>query len=614
MILKFPQTHNPWVDAGLIGFARFVELHTPPEVEVRVLPDRLELEGEEEALQSFLETQFQRLVDEWYNASSAKQREELAGYFFDPERKAIQRFGKSLPKGLAALVFDAAARQYEGPAWDSEKDRSGKTGQDVSRLDSTEALEWATKAGFTENLQDLLDSALIEAGLWQKDKPRPKSSTKILLWGRKNLRVPEVALWANDEKVRGICGFSGEATGKVADVDGKSFPFAVGSNGHVNFTPDWQGNEKIGWKTEYMSLFAPVLGFWQGGHGDPHLIGALPVASDLTNLQRNVRYLQTMLHEDPNLQSNFEIKLKALRFSKKPEPEERFVAFFERLFHLTLQARNDEPLENFSEYEFFTLPEEINNGAPTAFLLIEAQKPKQKWEIKHAEVYQDPIYLLRLFSRMYVRDPNAKEITTNEDKEEMDDRHWQQVQLNFSRFLQQLWDPTRHNKRGGQDGTPPALLTRRLVLRHLLGKKRVLPILVSHAFSINRDSGKSASISELLKFAEIYEPLFWSQEMIENRDQFLQAAKDLGRHIAIVVHEHDNGRKNRLYKLRRALTLPDFLREINTLQERFSLTVPEALSEGLVEPKNFQEFRGFCLLSALNQFNKMSYAKSKQGA
>jgi len=605
MILKFPQTHNPWVDAGLIGFARFVELHTPSEVGVRVLPDRLELEGEEEALQSFLETQFQRLVEAWYNASSAKQKEELAGYFFDPEKKIFQRFPKSMPKGLAALLFDKSARQREGPAWDSNEDGEGKTGQNVSRLDPAEAHEWANQAGIKEDLQELLDRFLIESGLWQKDKPRPKSGTKVMLWGRRNLRVPEIVCWANDSKMKGICSISGEALSKLFDIDGKTFPFAVGSDGHVNFTPSWSGKEKVGWKSVYVALFAPVIGFWQGDI--KHLIGAIPVASDLVTLQKNARYLERMYDDDQSLRSNFEIKLKALRYSQ--EPEERFIAFFERLFHLTLQARDNEPLDDFSNYETFDLPMEINNGAPTAFLLIEAQKAS-KWDIKHAEVYQDPIYLLRLFSRMYVRDPEAKPFIENANSDEADDQHWQRVQLNFSRFLQQLWDSTRHTKRGGQDGT----LTRGLVLRNLLGKKRVLPILVSHAFSINRESGKSVAISELLKFAEIYEPLFWSKDMIENRDQFLQAAKDLGRHIAIVVHEHDNGRKNRLYKLRRVLTLPDFLREINTLQERFGLTVPEALSDGLVEPKNFQEFRGFCLLSTLNQFNKMSYAKSKQGA
>ena len=611
MILKFPQTHNPWVDAGLIGFTRFVELHTPPQVEVRVLQDRLELEGEEKTLQSFLETQFQRLVEACYNASSAKQKEDAKNFYFDPLTKVFHRFGRSLPRGLAALLFNHAPDTYEGPVWDQQKDDNGKSGKDTCRLDPSEAQEWATKAGINDDLQKLLDRFLRESGLWQEGKPRPASSTQVMLWGRKNLAVPNVSRWVNDSKPKGVCCISGEAVGELADIDGKNFPLTVGKNGHVNFTPNWGGNEKVGWKVAYMSLFAPVLGFWQGGHGDPHLIGALPVASDLVTLQKNARYLERMQDEDPTLRSNFEIKLKALRYSQ--EPEERFIAFFERLFALTLQARDNEPLDDFSEYESFDLPTEINNGAPTAFLLIEAHKGS-KWDIKHAEVYQDPIYLLRLFSRMYVRDPEVKTIVENAEVQETDDQHWRRVQLNFPRFLQQLWDPTRHNKRGGQDGTPPALLTRRLVLRHLLNKKRVLPILVSHAFSINRESGKSASISELLKFAEIYEPLFWSQEMISNRDQFLQAAKDLGRHIAIVVHEHDNGRKNRLYKLRRALTLPDFLREINTLQERFGLTVPEALSDGLVEPKNFLEFRGFCLLSALNQFNKMSYAKSQKGA
>ncbi|MGH7452755.1 MAG: hypothetical protein ACRENG_15515, partial [bacterium] len=85
MILKFPQTHNPWIDAGLIGFAQFAELDTPPEVALRVFPNRLELEGEEETLKAFLESQFQRLVDDWYNASNSKQKDELGGFLFDPK-------------------------------------------------------------------------------------------------------------------------------------------------------------------------------------------------------------------------------------------------------------------------------------------------------------------------------------------------------------------------------------------------------------------------------------------------------------------------------------------------------------------------------------------------
>jgi hypothetical protein len=298
-----------------------------------------------------------------------------------------------------------------------------------------------------------------------------------------------------------------------------------------------------------------------------------------------------------------------LRFSR--EPEERFIALFERLFHLTLRARDDEPLEDFTDFEYVILPEEIDNGAPTAFLLIEAEKGT-KWDIKHAEVYQDPIYLLRLFSRMYVRENSDRELSPSEAGDD-DDQRWRQVKLNFNGLLQQLWDPTQPTKSGSQGGTPPALLTRRVVLRHILSKKRVLPLLVSHAFSINRESGATRSISDLVKFAEIYEPLFWSKDMVENRDQFLKAARELGEHIAIVVHQQDNGRKNRLYKLRRSLTLPDFLREINTLQERYALTVPEELATGLLEPKSFPEFRGFCLLSALNKFNKMSYAKSRSG-
>ncbi|RMD85685.1 MAG: hypothetical protein D6813_15930, partial [Calditrichaeota bacterium] len=337
----------------------------------------------------------------------------------------------------------------------------------------------------------------------------------------------------------------------------------------------------------------------------------IPVAGDLLTLKKNVIYMQNMMVPDDTLQKNFKITLKAIQFSK--EPEERFIAFFERLFQLTLQARDYTPLNDVTEYETIILPQELENGAPTAFLLIEAQKG-QKWDIKHAEVYQDPIYLLRLFSRMYIQEStifdNGEDYLGSQKAPE--ELSWGQVHLNFNTFLTQLEDQTKSTKRQRSDNNRVAHLTRREVIRRILHKQPTLQILVTHAFSINRESGKPRPISEIVKFAEIYEPLFWRKDMIEDREKFLRVAKELGEHIAIVVHNHDNGRKNRLYKLRRALKLSDFLREINTLQERFDLTVPEEIGTGLLGNHNFAEFRGFCLLNALNKFNQMSYAKSKQ--
>jgi len=601
MILRFPQTHNPWIDAGIVGFDWFVRDETPADISLRLLADCLEIEGEEKAIKALLEKQFWRLVEVWYNASSAKQEEEKSGYFFDPQTKSFKRFSKSLPKGLAALLFDAAAQEYEGPSW-YKSDKKDKSGMKESRLDPGEAREWAAKAGIEGDLQELLDQFLRESGLWPEGKPRPSSTTQAMLWGKKNLRVPKIILWADDSKPKGVCSISGESVAKVFDIDGKTFPFTVGKSGHVNFTPNWEGNEQVGWKTIYISLFTPVVGFWQGTTGN-YLIGAIPVASDLASLKHTVSYLKSMVIDDSTLRGNFEVPLKALQYARKSE--EYFVAFFHRIFQLTLQARDGKPPDDSSEYEEFMLPQEIDKGAPTAFLLIEAQK-SQKWDIKHAEVYQDPIYLLRLFSRMYVRDPNIVEQNANgNDDTPDDDRHWRQVKIDPNRFLHQLRDPTQPAK-GGQD-----VLTRRTVLRNILHKKQILPLLVSHAFSINRETNKTQSVSELLKFAEIYEPLFWRKDMIEDRDQFLKAAKKLGEHIAIVLHERDDGRKNRLYKLRRALKLQDFLREVNTLQERFELTVPEEIGTGLLGHHNFEEFRGFCLLNALNKFNQIKFAKSK---
>ena len=82
-----------------------------------------------------------------------------------------------------------------------------------------------------------------------------------------------------------------------------------------------------------------------------------------------------------------------------------------------------------------------------------------------------------------------------------------------------------------------------------------------------------------------------------------QAAVSLGKRIGSIVAEEKDGRKGDLFALRKSRTVAGFLGELNRLQFRYPLAVPPETYEGALRQDTFEEFRGFCMVAALNSFN-----------
>ena len=92
----------------------------------------------------------------------------------------------------------------------------------------------------------------------------------------------------------------------------------------------------------------------------------------------------------------------------------------------------------------------------------------------------------------------------------------------------------------------------------------------------------------------------------------LEAAVTLGKRVGSAV-ARDRGKKGSLFTLRKCRTLPDFLNQLNRLQFRFEIAVPPATYQGHLNQENFEEFRGFCMLAALNAFNAGTSQREKAG-
>ena len=132
----------------------------------------------------------------------------------------------------------------------------------------------------------------------------------------------------------------------------------------------------------------------------------------------------------------------------------------------------------------------------------------------------------------------------------------------------------------------------------LLKKKPILRDAEDFAYHVNR-TGRQY-IAPLVQFVNFYEMLLKKGGPME--DQAREAAVTLGRRVGAAVAK-DRGKKGNLFALRKCRSVSDFLNELNRIQFRYEVAIPPAVYEGHLTQQNFEEFRGFCMLAALNSFN-----------
>ncbi len=62
--------------------------------------------------------------------------------------------------------------------------------------------------------------------------------------------------------------------------------------------------------------------------------------------------------------------------------------------------------------------------------------------------------------------------------------------------------------------------------------------------------------------------------------------------------------------MRKARTVTDFITQLNTLQFRYGISVSTSITEGVLNDVPFEDFKGYCIMGALNSFNYLN-SKSK---
>ena len=73
--------------------------------------------------------------------------------------------------------------------------------------------------------------------------------------------------------------------------------------------------------------------------------------------------------------------------------------------------------------------------------------------------------------------------------------------------------------------------------------------------------------------------------------------------------------KGNMFRLRNTRTTGDFVTELARLQLRYRIDVPRDVLDGItLSPETFDDFRGFCVIAALNRFQYMTRSNPKENA
>lgn len=560
--IVFPKLSQFWNDAGVLGLYRCIlgKVHADPQeeetdpmddlgerlnVSVRLAVGELVLEGEEPAMQELLEIAYGRLIKRYYDISTQRQKDDLAAhnFYYDSQTDTFVRFSKRKARGIAAFIYDKAPR----PAGDLVKWQNKIAG-----------VLPASQAHLQGRLDDFLEQQEIKAG--------PPSG---MLIDEPNRVRPRVSIYVKEGKPKKeACFLCGGMSSKMERVNQTVFPFLTGDAGVLSFFSTTRNVSQACWRCAFVGKFVPVSGFFLQSRDRCHMF--FPLATSLTKMNEVYDSLRRIANWEPNYWCNFEHALGGY-FS---HPSEAAFAFFFRVYEY-LAKRKDADEDDVEWLLDDEIQDEIINlalqEAPLSFAIISTEQKGQIQMPTRVWIFDELTYLFRLFREV--------------QKRKLD---WRDVCRNML------------------DSTAARDENRSLVRDHMLGcimqKRSILQEAVDFVFHVNR--GQRQYIAPLVEFVRRYEEVIKQGGTMER--EALDAAVTLGRRIGTAVGK-ESGKKGRLFALRKCRKLSDFLNELNRLQLRLSneyqFAVPPAVYEGHLTQENFEEFRGFCMLAALNAFN-----------
>lgn len=559
--ITFIKTSDPLTSAGIIGVYKYCEKRKKERKDLDFRIDRNSLVVEADNLEKVLSEMYYEMGQEYYDTSTQKQIEKNEGFYYDEASDRFIRFPKVKTTGLANLIHDA---------------------QPIP-LDYAEKLEKIRKEDPT------LAKKIEEFCKTNKLKPGKK-----IWFNNRNTAIPKLEKMELGQG-KGRCIICGESFKKTFESKSSS-PFIGGSNADKNFVSFLKGGEKICWKCLYLQRFSPVVAFFHNDFSTNTLHIFLFNSNSIDGMKKiNVDLLKSIFY--PKLQlvaCNYSHNFDIYKFEKK-EVQDYFTHSSELLLMLLYtiykkveKVKQSEDTELDELFPIEEIEEELFYNTEVFF--FQTKKFAQTTRPTRAEKFSEIYYLFKLFEKV-------------------------DLQLNLQHLLWEL-KLAKNDKNKNLGRT----LLRNNWAEQVLKRKPTISTIEEIAFFKFVSKDYKGNFDNLIRWLKLYESLinYGGNKMMN--DEMRDIAINLGKQIVGGMEEKvkKSGKelkqeRGKLISLRKARTLSKFLEQIVGLQIRYDLTINKEILEKIDE-KNFDYFRQFAIISALNSFNwKISKKKQNGG-
>jgi hypothetical protein len=544
--VNFPKLSHFWMDSGLMGLYKIAKQENSPEkeVEIQLTDDGLTFKGLEANLTELFDKTYWSLLDQYYNKSTEKQKQENSGFYYASSEDKFVRFPKVKSMGIAGLIFNKAPRKTADQI---------KYETIVINEDGKKTKKKVLPEGYS-HLQTRLESFLAETGI--------KVTANNMLIDGPNAIQPKVNTKVQKGKEKGKCFICGEASHALTEIGGTVYPMITGSSGVLSFNSNGSKPEKACWKCDFIGKFVPANGFYVYNNESYHIY--FPYSSSLIKMSEVYDDFQAVKIDDPNLLRNFDTQLGGF-FQR---PFEQLLTFLYSLYRIVLSKKTNGG-EN-SVLDFEKLCNVFISKAPLEFYAMnttslgDTQMGKMIWP------FTESVYIFRLFDKIEMNNLDMKGV--------------------MSTLID--YEQTKNENK---------TILRNKVCERILKKRSIVELVEQHVFRINKS--KKQYIKPIHDFTILYENIL--KESDDEMDQsIIDTAVSLGKTIGISASSAGRKGKGDLFRLRKARKPEDFLNEVNRIQMKYGARVTADLYvRGQEFDNNFTEFKQFCMIAALNTFN-----------
>jgi hypothetical protein len=544
-----------------------------PNVSIRIQREGLEIAAPDEQLKPFVEACYEDLAKRWWNQSTSEQEQKKEQVLFDRQSGEFKLAAKQMPTPVAALSVGGSSWRSEGILYDD--------------LDDT--------------LREACDQFLQETG-------RKLYGAKKELLYEQPVCHPKLDIFPTKGKKR-VCSVCGQHT-VCMDVSQTAFPLFSSKSATFSFNPDLGAPAIICWECDMLGKFAVHAAQYRVSSPYTHIMQLK--SPDLRVLIDNCGLIgcaSPMRSFDPHTVyfSNFEKKHSILQNALLPY--EVLWGFYIAAYELLLQNQRDRKNQEETEDEELG-SEELEKTASLGAVLMSVAEKGKTFITREVIDYNDTTYIFRLINSVT---KEAKEVFVSRSE-----KFWDGLFYDF--FI--LMDPRKKFD-------PTNGLYRNRIVQKVLEKSSILQDVESFVFEKSQKTDYP-QLDRILLFVKQYELIINHRDTDDGegkgmtKEQIETAAK-LGTQIILSAKEvlrEGDGRgdlkaiKGDLFTLRKTRTIVDFLEQLNRLQFRYGIILNKEIIDGMLEDVDFEDFKAYCMISALNAFNRemRSHAPEKQQA